>query len=123
MESYRRSAAWLLGKGLLLLYVPWVVGCSSLRRPPPEVDRSGDASILANVRSRLDAEPTIGLQNLRVEVDGGVVMLYGSVQGMGAWECAIRNAELVPGVRTVVDFLVIERGPRTAACKAPRDPT
>ncbi|MQA89576.1 MAG: BON domain-containing protein [Gemmatimonas sp.] len=123
MERYWRSAARVVGHGALLLYLLSVTACSALRRPLPEPDRSADGRILTDVSDRLEAERATDLSNIRVEVDGGVVLLYGSVQGIGAWECAIRNAELVPGVRTVADFLVIGRGPRVAPCKAPRDPT
>ena len=39
---------------------------------------------------------------------------------MGAWNCTLRNAELIDGVRTVVDYLILERGPREAVCLAHR---
>jgi len=107
-----------MGVALLLTTV---VACSSLRRPPPVVDRSNDARILADVQTRLRGEPALQPSELRVEVDGGVVRLYGSVSGMGAWECAIRNAQLVPGVVTVVDYLTLRRGPTKVRCEAPRE--
>ena len=110
------SAVWL---GLLIS----LQGCAGLRRPGPEVDRSGDARITQEVQARLAAEPVLDAGRLRVSVDGGVVMLYGSVDGIGQWQCAIRNASMVPGVETVVDYLVIERGPREVECLAPRPPT
>lgn len=94
-------------------------GCGSLRRPRPVPDRSQDARILAAVQARLAAEPALDASALRVEVDGGVVMLHGSVVGMSAWRCAIRNAQLVPGVVTVADFLVLRPGPREGVCLAP----
>ncbi|MEX2581914.1 MAG: BON domain-containing protein [Gemmatimonadota bacterium] len=97
-----------------------VSACGGLRRPPPEVDRTRDAGILVDVQERLAAEPALDAADFRVEVDGGVVLLYGTARGMGVWECAIRNAQLVPGVRTVVDYLVLERGPRDIQCRAPR---
>jgi hypothetical protein len=120
------SMAWRNGKltqqvsitALLLLLL--CAGCSSLRRAEPAVDRTNDVQIREQVQARMDAEPVLGRGSIRVEVDGGTVLLYGSVTGMGAWGCAIRNAELVPNVRTVVDYLVIERGPREANCLAPR---
>lgn len=73
------------------------------------------------VAARLAAEPSIGPGRVRVVVqEGGTVSLHGSVQGIGALQCAIRNAGLVPGVRNVADFLVLERGPRDVRCLAPR---
>lgn len=97
----------------LILLLP---GCAALRRPEPPVDRSEDARILRDVEARLEREPSIELGTVRVEVDGRVVLLHGSVRGLGAWQCAIRNAQLVSGVATVVDYLVLERGPRDVGC-------
>lgn len=85
------------------------------------MDRSRDPQILRDVEARLDAEPAIDSSRIRVEADGGLVLLYGSVDGLGQWQCAIRNAQIVEGVRSVVDYLVIERGPRDISCGAPRD--
>lgn len=113
---WKRARVRALGGAVVLTLA--VHGCASLRRPPPVVDRSGDERILQEVQSRLVAEPELDAAALRVDVDGGVVMLHGSVAGMAAWRCAIRNAELVAGVRTVVDYLVLERGPREAVCLA-----
>lgn len=97
-------------------------GCSWLRRPGPAVDRSADPAILAELEDRIASEPSLEPDRIRVTVDGGVVVLHGSVHGMGAWSCAIRNAELVKGVTTVVDNLVLERGPPSTPCRATRDP-
>ena len=66
------------------------------------------------------AEPVLRPNSIRVEVDGGTVMLHGAVRGIGEWQCALTNAELVSGVRSVADFLVLERGDRSVDCLAPR---
>jgi hypothetical protein len=94
-------------------------GCGLLGRSGPPIDRSQDARIGEEVRARLVREPTLDADLIRVEVKGGMVLLYGSVRGMGAWQCALRNVELVPGVTSVVDYLVLERGPRDVPCLAP----
>src|SRR5690606_24997912 len=73
---------------------------------------------LSEVRGRLESEPALDADRVRVEVDGAIVRLYGSVDGIARWRCMIRNAELVDGVITVVDYLVIERGPRESPCLA-----
>lgn len=91
-----------------------------LRQPPPPVDRSQDDRIRSEVAARIGEEPSLDGGSIRVVVEGAMVMLHGSVQGIGAWQCAIANAELVPGVRSVVDYLVIERGERDVRCLAPR---
>ncbi len=95
-------------------------GCGLLGHPGPQVDRSQDPRIQEEVRERLTREPSIDAGNIRVAVDGGIVILHGSVRGIGAWQCATTTSALVRGVRSVVDYLVIERGPRDVACVAPR---
>ena len=57
---------------------------------------------------------------VRVEVLGRTVALHGSVPGVGALQCALATTELVEGVGNVADFLVLESGPRTVRCLAPR---
>ena len=91
-------------------------GCAALRRPDPPVDRSEDPRILQSVEERIAREPSLDEGRIRVQVDGRIVLLYGSVDGIGAWQCAIRTAQLVAGVSTVVDYLVIERGPARVVC-------
>jgi hypothetical protein len=105
---------WLV---LLLL----LSGCGGLRRSEPPIDRSADPRILREVQQRLAAEPAVDATRIRAEVDGGIVVLYGSVDGIAAWQCAIRNAQLVPGVVTVVDYLVLGRGDPNTSCRAHRD--
>lgn len=61
------------------------------------------------------------MAQIRVEVDGAIVVLYGSVPGIDGWRCAVRNAQLVPGVASVVDYLVIERATEPVRCVASRD--
>lgn len=94
-------------------------GCSLVRRAAPVADTSQDGRIQQEVRARLDREPSLDAALLRVEVNARTVLLHGSVRGIAAWKCALRNAELVPGVSGVVDYLVLERGPRDAPCLAP----
>lgn len=93
-------------------------GCGFLRRPETPIDRTSDARILSEVAGRINGEPDLAARGIRIEVDGAIVRLYGTVAGMGEWHCAIRNAQIVSGVTTVVDYLMIERGPRTSACLA-----
>jgi osmotically-inducible protein OsmY len=108
---------------MLLFLLSTQAACAALRRPAPVVDRSQDARIQRDVQSRLDRQTALGTANIRVEVDGAVVVLHGSVQGIAAWQCAIRTAQLVEGVRTVSDYLVIEPGPRRITCPAGASPS
>lgn len=108
-RSSRLAPALLLG----------LLGCGIGRSRPP-LDRSQDDRIRQQVEARLEAEPSVQGSGVRVVVDGATVLLHGRVQGIAAWQCAITNAELVTGVRSVVDYLVIERGSRDTPCRAPR---
>lgn len=98
-------------------------GCGLVGRSAPPVDRTQDPRIRQEVEARLLREPVLDAELIRVEVEGGVVMLHGTVRGIGAWRCALRNAALVPGVRSVVDYLLLDRGPREASCLAPAPAT
>lgn len=84
------------------------------------LDRSQDDRIRQEVEARLVREPSLNAAGIRVVVNGGEVQLHGTVQGLGALKCAVTNAELVPGVRLVIDLTVLERGPVTVQCLAPR---
>jgi osmotically-inducible protein OsmY len=79
-----------------------------------------DETIRREVEARLAAEPSIGAGRLRALVSRGDVQLHGAVTGFGALQCAIANAELVPGVRLIIDQMVLHPGPRRVTCLAPR---
>lgn len=97
------------------------LGACAARRDPAEIpDPAVDRRIQAELEARLRAEPSIDAAQVRVEVEAARVRLHGSVRGIGAWNCALRNAWLVDGVEGVVDFLVIERGERDVTCLARR---
>ena len=106
--------------GILLLLQLSLAGCAAIRGPALVVDRSRDAAIVSELQARLAAEPALAQSSFRVEADGGIILLHGSVEGLGAWRCALRNANLITGVITVADYLTIERGPRDIMCRAPR---
>ena len=104
-------------------------GCSLLNKKPKDTPAdiaaraAEDARILREVEARLAAEPSIGPGRVRVAVERGEVGLFGSVAGFGALRCAERNAELVRGVRLVIDQLVLDPGPKDVRCLAPRAPS
>ena len=79
-----------------------------------------EVAILREVEARLAAEPSIGPGRIRAVVNGADVHLHGTAPGFGALKCAIANAELVPGVRLVVDYMVMQPGPSRVTCLAPR---
>ena len=114
------TKVWL---GALL---PVLAGCSALGGgggPTPQMVAelaATDVRIQREVEARLAAEPSVGPGRVRVVVQGGEVQLHGSVSGMGAVRCAESNAGLTPGVSLVIDFLVLQPGPSTTRCIAPR---
>jgi osmotically-inducible protein OsmY len=104
-----------------------VQGCSLLGRGTPtetpsqaQARQTQEEAIRREVEERLTAEPAIGAGRIRAVVSHGDVQLHGAAPGFGALQCAIANAGLVPGVKLVVDFMVLEPGPRTVNCLAPR---
>lgn len=113
-------------RALPLLLLPLLAGCSLLSRRAVEtpeevrVRTERDLVIQREVEARLAAEPSIGPGRVRVTSLRGDVSLHGGVIGYGAQRCALRNAELTAGVRLVIDFLVVEPGPSTVPCLAPR---
>ena len=113
---------WMAGAALL----PCAAGCSlfggKTAVAPQTVAQlaAEDSRIQREVEGRLAAEPSVGPGRVRVVVEGGEVQLHGSVAGLGAVRCAESNAELTPGVALVIDFLVLQPGPATTRCLAPR---
>lgn len=98
-------------------------GCALLGGSPgPPPDPVRDVRIRDRVQERIRAEPSLAASAIRVVVDNGYVQLHGTVAGMGAWECALTNVSLVPEVNSVIDFLVLEAGPREVPCLAVRLP-
>lgn len=104
-----------------------LAGCSFFGGGEPAVTpqvvaerAAAETRIRREVEARLAAEPSVGPGRVRVVVQGSEVQLHGSVAGSGAHRCAETNAELTPGVSLVIDFLVLQPGPATARCLAPR---
>ena len=115
-----------LGRAVVAAGGIGVAGCGLLNRRPRDTPAqlaaraAEDTRIAREVEARLAAEPSIGAGRVRVQVERGEVGLFGSVAGLGALRCAERNAELVRGVRLVIDQLVLDPGPRDVRCLAPR---
>ena len=102
-------------------------GCSLLGGGAPaetpqqaQVRMAEEEAIRLEVEARMAAEPAIGAGRIRAVVNGRDVHLHGAAPGFGALQCALANAELVPGVTLVVDFMVLQPGPSKVNCLAPR---
>ncbi|HET7274816.1 MAG TPA: BON domain-containing protein [Longimicrobiaceae bacterium] len=118
MKHWKSTEASAAGVVLVLLLA--ASGCGLIGRSSPPPDRSEDPRIKGQVEARIAAEPSLEASQIRVEVDAGTVMLHGTTAGIGAMQCAIATAGLVEGVSTVVNYLVLQRGPRDVTCLAPR---
>lgn len=121
--SGQRAARAVAATALLVLLAG---GCGvfnrTVRETPAELaERTAvEERIALAVTARIAAEPALAAAQLRVAVDGTEVALYGSVPGLGPLNCAITNAQLVPGVTLVIDHTVLDPGPPEAPCLAPR---
>ncbi|MBV9774844.1 MAG: BON domain-containing protein [Gemmatimonadetes bacterium] len=105
---------------LALLALPACGLLGGGRAPAVPVNPADDLRIRREVEARLAAEPSLRSGQLRAEVKGSTVSLYGNVVGLGALQCAMTNAGLVSGVTNVIDFMVLQNGPRDVRCLAPR---
>jgi hypothetical protein len=122
LDCLARLTRALPGTLSVTLLLALALGCTNQPQPGEPFDtpeKPQDARIREAIVARLAAEPAVR-GPIRVEVRDGTVTLYGRVQGLGAWQCAFANAELVDGVVTVADYLVLERGPREVPCRVPR---
>lgn len=124
MGRFRRRAPRLLAVAMVLAVQG---GCALLGGgDPPETPEevvvrvASEDAIRTAIEARLAAEPAIGAGRIRAVVDGSEVQLHGVALGFGALQCAIANAELVPGVRLVIDMMVLQPGPTRVTCLAPR---
>jgi hypothetical protein len=79
-----------------------LAGCKST---PPATD---DASLNAQVQSRLSADQSLNGQTIQASVSAGVVTLNGSVTNDTARGIATGDVAQIAGVKTVVDNLVVQ---------------
>ncbi|MGA1981335.1 MAG: BON domain-containing protein [Acidobacteriaceae bacterium] len=110
-KTSARSPILLLSLALLL------AGCKSAA---PD-----DATLNSQVQSRLASDQNLGGQSIQASVVGGVVTLSGSVTSDTARTIASGDVAQVPGVKTVVDNLVVEPQPNVKAVppQKPQKPT
>jgi osmotically-inducible protein OsmY len=117
----------LIPRLLVLPFAAALQGCGVLGggtvETPQQIQarQQRDETIRREVEARMAAEPSIGAGRLRAVVNAGDVQLHGAVAGFGALQCAMANAELVAGVRLVIDYMVLQPGPRRVTCLAPRN--
>lgn len=122
----RTSWTMVRGMGIALLLAAqgacaFLGGGEAAETPELVAERqTREETIRREVEARMAAEPAIGAGRIRAVVKNGDVQLHGAAPGFGALQCAVANAELVPGVQLVVDMMVLQPGPSRVNCLAPR---
>src|SRR5882724_10950749 len=98
-----------------------MLGCTKVQ---PTSAANGDAStadpqITSAIQGKLYADPSIQSKQISVDANQGVVTLSGTVATEGERTQASAAAATVPGVKTVVNNLVIGNGTPLASETAP----
>ncbi len=75
----------------------------------------GDVRIARSVRAELAVDPAVDPDAVEVDVTDGVVELRGEVPHLLMADAAIARAEMVHGVRAVIDLMELPRAPRADA--------
>ena len=84
---------------------------------------TSDTGLTAQVQARLFADQNLGGQPIQASAANGIVTLSGSVSSDSARTIASSDAAQVPGVKTVVDNLVVVTTPPAASSVAVAAPT
>jgi len=92
----------LLGVAILLV-AGFATGCKSRQAAAPT-----DQQIAEGVQTKLHGEAALTQQNIQTVVAGGVVTLSGSVTDEASRALAAGDAATIPGVKTVVNNLVVQ---------------
>lgn len=101
----KRSFGTLAVAGTVMLLLSFAVGCASTRRGIREdID---DASLTANVKARLAADPDVDAHQIDVDSDDGVVTLRGKVDSDFEKREATSVAVDTHGVRSVHNQLEV----------------
>lgn len=80
---------------------------------PPSALADGDERVAESVRAELSVDPAVDAERITLDVDDGVVELGGVVPHLLMVDAAIARAEMVHGVRAVVDRMEVPREERS----------
>ena len=93
--------------------LPFALGCQITRSTAtveiPTVETPEDQALSKSVRDRLLAVKVADLSGVKVVSNGGTVYLHGTVQSLDARQQAIKLAWEVPGVKSVVNSLEVQK--------------
>jgi len=110
---YRRSAV-ALSLGLVLVALG---GCKSQSAAPASAETG--SSLDLQVQSRLTGDPNLSGQAIQASVDDGIVTLSGNVTSDTVRTIASGDVAQIPGVKTVVNDLVVMAPPASTAVATP----
>jgi osmotically-inducible protein OsmY len=96
-----------------LSILPFVLACQMMRNETavqiPTTETPQDEALSNSVRGKLLANKKVDLTGVKVVSSGGTVYLTGTVQSLDARQQAIKTAWDVPGVKSVVNTLVVHK--------------
>jgi osmotically-inducible protein OsmY len=96
-----------------LAILPMVMGCRLMRNDAavqiPAAETPQDEALSKSVRNRLLANKKEDLTGVKVVSNSGTVYLTGTVDSLDAREQAMKIAWDVPGVKSVVNTLVVQK--------------
>ena len=105
----KRCRSDVLQAVVILVAAYGVAACSTAPRRTT-AERLADAEIADRVQAALLADPTIYARHIDVAVNRGVVHLGGYVWEDEDFQTARRDATSVPGVKTVITQMELNRG-------------
>lgn len=96
-----------------LSILPVVLGCQMMKSEGtvqiPAAETPQDEALSKSVRNRLLADKKVDLTGVKVVSSGGTVYLSGTVKSLDARQQAIKVAWDTPGVKSVVNILVVQQ--------------
>ena len=94
---------------VLSVALSWMLGCSKLQPSAATSSdaASGDSQIISAIQGKLYADPSIQSKQISVDAAQGVVTLSGTVATDAERTQASAAAATVPGVKTVVNNIVV----------------
>lgn len=93
----------LLSLPLACLAFAWLSGCASLQDDPFADEPATDDGVATLATSRLSDDAMTARATLKVEVDEGLAILYGTVPDEATRQRALQILEATPGVYEVLD--------------------
>jgi osmotically-inducible protein OsmY len=106
-------SAGRLALAAALAILPLVIGCQMMRNEAavkiPAAETPQDEALSKSVRNGLLANKKEDLTAVAVVSNDGTVYLTGTVGSLDAREQAIKTAWEVPGVKSVVNTLVVQK--------------